>query len=221
LLWSKTLLWLHTNCKIWFILMKISHNSISIHKNFINLSYSYNPIPFTICFDLKNSLQPNTTHKSLALIFGRTRRKEILKFAWVLGICMSPWDQFFHLWPQSRIPVLQLSSFILLFLTVHIDKGHKSSVKNIHIYHHSLRSASTLTKRIIIFFQKIKKLKNIYIYLKLLLFHEVLLYYHMRSEIIQIVACANYDGFQIPHLHIFHKKNHFAILRIILWCNGP
>ncbi len=37
------------------------------------------------------------------------------------------------------------------------------------------------------------------------------------NEIIQIVTCDNYDGFQVPtpHLHIFSKIN-FIILRIIL-----
>jgi hypothetical protein len=38
----------------------------------------------------------------------------------------------------------------------------------------------------------------------------------MRSEIIQILAYVNYDGFQTPHLHNFSQKNHFAILRDIL-----
>jgi len=41
---------------------------------------------------------------------------------------------------------------------------------------------------------------------KLLFFHDVLLYYYMRSEIIQILACVNYDGFQLLIFIIFPKK---------------
>jgi hypothetical protein len=36
----------------------------------------------------------------------------------------------------------------------------------------------------------------------------------MKSEIIQIVRCDNYDSFQTPQLHIF-MKIHFTILKII------
>ncbi len=37
----------------------------------------------------------------------------------------------------------------------------------------------------------------------------------MKSGIIQIVRCDNYDSLEIPQLHIF-MKIHFTILKIIL-----
>jgi hypothetical protein len=43
--------------------------------------------------------------------------------------------------------------------------------------------------------EKKNQKKFIFISTKLLFFHDALSYFHMRSEIIQIVSCNNYDHF--------------------------
>ncbi len=68
--------------------------------------------------------------------------------------------------------------------------------------YHSLRSIYTLTERIKIFFSK---KEFVFLILKLYIFHHLLWYYDMTSEIIQNVAYANYDDFQ--HVNFVFSQN--------------
>jgi hypothetical protein len=67
-------------------------------------------------------------------------------------------------------------------------------------------SVSTWTKQVFyLFFPPLKK-KIHYYKFELIFFPTYLLYFYMRIELIQIVACDNYDGFQ---LQIFTKIHYF------------
>jgi len=58
------------------------------------------------------------------------------------------------------------------------------------------------------FFQKLIRFYK-FIYLFIYLFHDLLWYCHMRSEIIQIIASDNYDGFQ--QLNFIFSRNFISL----------
>ncbi len=70
----------------------------------------------------------------------------------------------------------------------------------------SLGSVSTLTKRIIIFFQKLNSFLNLEI---IIIFHHLLLYCDISNEIIQSIAYDNYDDFQ--HVNFIFSQNFISL----------